>query len=186
MLPVSGVIVLSALGFALEADVATYDAVAAATSPVTPTPTPSASAQVTVASTNQSGVKLVVKRSWWSANKDQINVTATVAIPNTLLGLNASADAAGMNLLVEFRHSDGTAFADCEIDLQKAKKKQAVYVANEKFRKGVLQATIGICDPDLTTPVAEQTIPDVRPGDIAVLKNADGTEYFTAVFVTTK
>ncbi|MDD2769698.1 MAG: hypothetical protein PHT19_13255 [Methylococcus sp.] len=186
VLPVSGAIALSVSWIVLGADVSAYDAVAEATQVVGPSPTPSAVAQVTVASTKQSGVKLVVKRSWWSANKDQINATATVAIPNTLLGLNASADAAGLNLLVEFRHSDGTAFADCELDLQKAKKKQAVFAANEKFRKGVLQATIGICDPDLTTPVAEQTIPDVRPGDTAVLKNADGTEYFSAKFVMTK
>lgn len=186
-LPVSGAIALSVSWIVLGADVAAYDAVAAATQVAGPTPTPAAAtAQVTVASFNHSGIKLVVKRSWWSKSKDQISASATVTVPSTLLGLNVSGDAAGQTLLVEFRHSDGTAFADCELDLQKAKKKQVVFAANEKYRKGVLQTTIGICDPDLTTSVAEQTIPDVRPGDVAVLKNADGTEYFTASFVLTQ
>lgn len=184
LLPVTGAVAICAFGTAPEAEVSAYDAVAAATSTVGPTPAPVA--QVTAAKAKQSGVKLVVTRARWSANKDQIDASATVTIPNDLLSLSVSSDAQGRNLLLEFRHSDGSAFAECELDLKKAKKKQVVFAAKEIYRKKVLQTTIGICDPDLITEVAEQKIPDVRPGDRVVLKDSGGTEFLTATFVTTK
>lgn len=187
-IPLSGSAALLAAVSTLHADFLAYDAVASATTPVaTPTPQPQAQPLVTLAKQKQDGVVLTVKRTRWSAKKDQIEASLTVKIPNDALSLATADDARNRHdLLLEFRHSDGTAFAECDLDVKQAKKKQAVFVAKEIYRRGILQIKSGVCDPDISTEVAEQTIPDARPGDVVILKDATGSELLSATFVKTK
>ncbi|MDD2768832.1 MAG: hypothetical protein PHT19_08865 [Methylococcus sp.] len=124
----------------------------------------------------------MAKRSTVGAGRDRLDVSVTTAIPNTLLELGGREDAEGLGLRVEFRHYDGTPFADCELDVQKASKKKAVFAAAERYRKGVLQGLIGICDTNLATPVADLAVPDIQPWDAAVLRNAAGADLMVGTF----
>lgn len=186
-IPLSGAVALSVAVSTLQADFPAYDAVASATNPVaTPTPRPQAQPLVTVAKRKQDGAVLTVKRTWWSANKDRIEVSLTVKIPNSTLKLMTADEAKNRHdFLVEFRHSDGAAFAECELDLKQAKTREAVFSAKELYRRGILQIKSGICDPDISTEIAEQAIPDVKPGDIVLLKDASGSELLSATFMKT-
>ncbi|WP_228720035.1 hypothetical protein [Methylococcus geothermalis] len=187
-MPLSGAAALLAVVGTLQAEFLAYDAVARATTPVaTPTPQPQAQPLVTLAKQKQDGAVLTVKRTWWSAKKDQIEASLTVKIPNGALSLATADDAKNRHdFLLEFRHSDGTAFAECDLDVKRVKKKQAVFAAKEIYRRGILQIKSGVCDPDTATEVAEQTIPDVRPGDVVILKDATGSELLSATFIKTK
>ncbi|MGI2324785.1 MULTISPECIES: hypothetical protein [unclassified Methylococcus] len=179
---------LLAVVSALRAESLAHDAVASATTPLTtPTPQPQAQPLVTVAKRKQDGMALTVKRTWWSAKKDQIEVSLTVKIPNETLKLMTAGDAKSrQGLLVEFRHADGAAFAECELDLGQARTRQVVFDARELYRRGILQIKSGICDPDISTEIAEQTIPDVKPGDVAVLKETSAADLLSATFVKTR
>lgn len=187
-MPLGGAAALLAAASTLQADFPAYDAVASATTPVaTPTPQPQAQPLVTLAKQKQDGAVLTVKRTWWSAKKDQIEASLTVKIPNDTLKLPTAEDAKNRHdLLLEFRHSDGTAFGECDLDVKQAKKKQAVFAAKELYRRGILQIKSGVCDPDISTEVAEQTIPDVKPGDVVLLKDATGSELLSATFMKTQ
>jgi hypothetical protein len=187
-MPLSGAAALLATVSTLQAELLAYDAVASATTPVaTPTPQPQAQPPATLAKQKHGGAVLTVKRSRWSAKKDQIEASLTVKIPSDALSLVTTEDARNRHdLLLEFRHADGAAFAECDLDVKQAKKKQAVFVAKEIYRRGILQIKSGICDPDISTEVVEQTIPDVRPGDIAILKDAAGSELLSAPFMKTQ
>lgn len=118
----------------------------------------------------QGEIKLEQKTS-----KTEFSAEVKIPVPSTALGVTDTAAANNATLFLVLRDNLGVDYAECHLDLNKTKTVTnrgvssliAEYEVKVSNRNGFLQASVGVCDVDLTTTGIQVGVPLIHYGDSA-------------------
>ena len=108
-------------------------------------------------------------------SKTEFSAEVKIPVPSTALGVADTTAANNATLFLVLRDNLGVDYAECHLDLNKTKTVTnkgisgliAEYEVKVSNRKGFLQASLGVCDIDLTTAGIQSGVPLIHYGDTA-------------------
>lgn len=122
------------------------------------------------------GIRMAAERNWASLDKDQLDVSVTVGIPDNSLGVQSPDDAGGVQLFVD------AAGGYCDLELTSASSSEAVYTVKVQYRRGKIKAIAGKCFANASAEPVTAGIPDARPGSAILLRDHFGNNYLSGEF----